>query len=222
MTTFFTSDVHIGHVNIIAYSERPFVDVPDMNARIVEGWNQTVTDADTVYIIGDLCMGKLDDSLSIAGQLRGHKWLVPGNHDRCHPNFAGKKGIGYWEQRYYEEAGIEHIYHMLNPRIDVGHHKGVRFSHFPYQGDHTGEEDRYIELRPADHGEWLVHGHVHDAWRHNGRMVNVGMDAWGGCLLSEAYLENVLDGPKDLHTDRWEWATNFPEFPPQGENLGGV
>ena len=36
------------------------------------------------------------------------------------------------------------------------------------------------------------------------------MDAWGGCLLSEAYLENVLDGPKDLHTERWEWDPLFP------------
>ena len=84
--------MHIGHSNIIAYSGRPFVDVPDMNERIVTAWNETVGPDDYVYILGDLCMGKLDDSLSVAGQLQGHKILVPGNHDRCHPKFVGKKG----------------------------------------------------------------------------------------------------------------------------------
>ena len=31
MTTWFTSDLHLGHVNIIRYCERPFADVDEMN-----------------------------------------------------------------------------------------------------------------------------------------------------------------------------------------------
>jgi len=28
-----------------------------------------------------------------------------------------------------------------------------------------------------------LHGHVHGLWQTNGRMINVGLDAWGGRLL---------------------------------------
>jgi calcineurin-like phosphoesterase family protein len=213
MTTFFTSDVHLGHVNIISYSERPFEDVPNMNARIVEAWNEHVGPDDFVYVLGDLAMGKMDDSLPIAGQLQGHKILVPGNHDRCHPGFAGKKGVPYWEDRYHDEADIEEIL-GLQPRITIGHHRGVQTCHFPYSGDHTDEGDRYTALRPEDQGALLVHGHVHDAWRQNGRMFNVGMDAWGGSLLTEDELESWLDGDATLHTDRLPWPDIYPEGTP--------
>ena len=37
---------------------------------------------------------------------------------------------------------------------------------------------RYIEHRPDDDGGWLLHGHVHEKWRQNGRQINVGVDAW--------------------------------------------
>ena len=50
--------------------------------------------------------------------------------------------------------------------------------HFPYRGD-SQRRDRYVEHRPIDRGDWLLHGHVHDRWAQNGRMVNVGVDATG-------------------------------------------
>lgn len=210
MTTWFTSDVHLGHANICAYSGRPFDSVDEMNEKIVTGWNETVKNADYVYVLGDLCMGKMDITLPVAGLLQGRKILLPGNHDRVHPQFAGKKTVGHWESRYREVAGIERIL-GLQPRIAIGHHLAVKACHFPYSGDHTGEEDRYTELRPKDSGELLVHGHVHDAWRQNGRMFNVGLDAWGGHILSEDELESMLDGDATLHTDRLPWPDIYPE-----------
>jgi calcineurin-like phosphoesterase family protein len=206
MTTWFTSDLHISHSNICQYSGRPFDSVDEMNAAIVESWNSVVRHWDAVYVLGDLAMGKMDASLPVAGKLQGHKILVPGNHDRCHPKFTGKKSVDFWEGRYHNEAGIE-IFLGLNPRINVGHHKGVQTSHFPYSGDHTGEEDRFVELRPVDKGEPLIHGHVHDAWRQKGRQFNVGLDAWGGSLLQEDLVESLLDGDLTLHTDRIPWQT---------------
>lgn len=208
MTTFFTSDIHIGHVNIIAYSERPFEDVPDMNERIVAGWNLQVEPADTVYILGDLVMGKMDDSLPFAGRLNGHKILVPGNHDRLHPMYKHKKGYDQWWSRYRDEAGIEHV---TEPqiRIPVGRHRGVLMCHFPYSGDHTGEKDRYVSERPNDSGEPLVHGHVHDAWTFNGRCINVGLDAWGGHLLREEQLEYFLEGDLTGFEPRFPWPANY-------------
>jgi calcineurin-like phosphoesterase family protein len=83
MTTFFAADLHLGHVRINELSGRPFSNVPAMNAALVKGWNDRVTDADTVWVLGDVCMGKLDDSLALIGLLAGRKLLMPGNHDRC-------------------------------------------------------------------------------------------------------------------------------------------
>lgn len=43
-------------------------------------------------------------------------------------------------------------------------------------GDHADREDRYVEWRLPDTGNWLIHGHVHDEWFTNGRQINVGVD----------------------------------------------
>lgn len=37
--TFFTSDTHFGHANIINLCKRPFRDVNHMNDMLVENWN---------------------------------------------------------------------------------------------------------------------------------------------------------------------------------------
>jgi calcineurin-like phosphoesterase family protein len=50
---------------------------------------------------------------------------------------------------------------------------------------------------PHDGEMWLVHGHVHGAWRQNGRQINVGVDQWDFKLVShEKILEMIKDGPK--------------------------
>ena len=55
---FFISDFHFNHRNIIAYCQRPFVSVEDMNETLIEIFNETVGASDTVYIGGDLVMGR--------------------------------------------------------------------------------------------------------------------------------------------------------------------
>ena len=56
-----------------------------------------------------------------------------------------------------------------------------------------------------DDGAWLLCGHVHESWRQRGRMINVGVDAWGGRPVSEEALYELIDsGPADLETLPWE------------------
>lgn len=45
--TFFTSDTHFGHANIINLCNRPFKDVNHMNDMLVENWNSVVSDEET-------------------------------------------------------------------------------------------------------------------------------------------------------------------------------
>ena len=168
----YTSDLHLGHERIIELCKRPFESVQHMNESIVTNWNNVVMDEDTVYILGDLAMGKIYDSLALVATLKGNKVLVPGNHDRVHPCYPQRAAKAEQMRRAYEDAGL-----TIAP-LEVTMPNGWKLCHFPASGDHTAE-DRYPEYRPtvAD-GQWLIHGHVHDLWRIKGKQVNVGVDVW--------------------------------------------
>ncbi len=138
MTTWFTADLHFDHANIINYSGWPFADATAMNQALIERWNDSIHPDDTVWVLGDVALGRIDETLALVGELSGRKLLLAGNHDR------------------------------------------------------------YVEQRPVDHGEWLLHGHVHERWRQRGRMINVGVDAWGCRPVNESTLAALIDdGPND-------------------------
>ena len=64
---FYISDLHFGHDNIIKYDNRPFKNTKEMEEKIIENWNNTVDNDDTVYILGDVNNdGKLDPA--------GYEW----------------------------------------------------------------------------------------------------------------------------------------------------
>jgi calcineurin-like phosphoesterase family protein len=198
---YFTADLHFGHVNIIEYSKRPHSGVAAMNDNIVDRWNTVVSARDEVMILGDLCMGKINESLEYVKHLNGTLTLLLGNHDRPFEASAAKRG--HWED-LYAQAGVSNI---LSGTIKLSLGKyNVLACHFPYhtnfpQNDH---DSRFLEHRPKDQGSWLLHGHVHELWRQRGRMINVGVDAWGGAPVSEYDLINLMDnGPADLLPLRW-------------------
>ena len=50
---FYISDLHIGHANCLAFDNRPFKDVEEMNSEIIKRWNAVVSNDDHIYILGD-------------------------------------------------------------------------------------------------------------------------------------------------------------------------
>lgn len=76
------SDLHLGHGNIIEYADRPFSDAGEMNNTLVDNWNSTVDDNDTVIFLGDV---RHHPSTLTAEEwfdrLNGNILLVRGNHD---------------------------------------------------------------------------------------------------------------------------------------------
>lgn len=79
--TWFTSDTHFGHKNILEYEKetRPFSSVEEMNEKIIDNWNKTVNSLDIIYHLGDFVFGR--NNISIAERLNGRKRLILGNHD---------------------------------------------------------------------------------------------------------------------------------------------
>lgn len=164
----FTSDTHFGHRMLVEKRHRPYSSVEEMDEDLIDRWNEVVKPGDVVWHLGDFGMGRVADYLPIVHQLNGHIQLVTGNHDRPWPgNRDSWRHQGAWFR-----AGFESVQAFARVRV-----QGVRvlMSHFPYEGDHTDDE-RASAYRLRDTGEWLLHGHVHDAWAQRGRQINVGVD----------------------------------------------
>lgn len=75
---FFTSDLHLGHANIIKYCDRPFATVLEMNEEIIKRHNSVVGKNDIVYDLGDFCFGKDEYS----HRLNGKRIRINGSHDK--------------------------------------------------------------------------------------------------------------------------------------------
>lgn len=80
---FYIADWHYDHANCIAFDNRPFINVSEMNKELISRWNKAVSNDDTVYILGDMFWCHWRDALPILDQLNGKKILIKGNHDKC-------------------------------------------------------------------------------------------------------------------------------------------
>jgi calcineurin-like phosphoesterase family protein len=83
---FFTSDTHFGHKAIIDYCKRPFATVDYMDDMLISNWNEVVSDDCTVFHLGDFAFGGPPYWESIRSRLRGHIYLIKGNH-KCYKMF---------------------------------------------------------------------------------------------------------------------------------------
>lgn len=191
MATWLTSDQHFGHRNVIAYCKRPFADLDEMHRELVARHNAVVRDDDIVWHLGDF---SLDDRMvrKFLPLLRGRHHLVPGNHDKCHPMHKRHEAA----QRKYLRDGFRIVVER-----GVLPEQGFEMCHLPYAGDDGdhGPEARYPEWRPKDIGWWLLCGHVHEAWKARGRMLNVGVDQWG---FAPVNLETLCELRDEIERER--------------------
>ena len=49
---YYTADLHFHYAPLLP--GRPFASVEEMDAALIRGWNETVTEEDTVYVVGDV------------------------------------------------------------------------------------------------------------------------------------------------------------------------
>jgi calcineurin-like phosphoesterase family protein len=178
MATFFSSDHHFGHRNIIAYCERPFKDVNHMHEAMIERWNELVEPDDVVYHLGDFCMSPPEEWAKFAHRLAGRKILVPGNHDRLRTTTAGEK----------RASGFEVLDKNVVVMVDG---LQVWLNHYP-----LASEDHRKLVRPAPPAEYDIAlcGHVHQHWRAKGGVVNVGVDVWNFRPISMEQIFEALAG----------------------------
>lgn len=162
-----------------------------MNRVMIQRWNEKVQPEDTVYHLGDFSMSMRGIDQIVYG-LNGTKILIPGNHDSCHPAHK-KKQV---PDRAYIEAGFSAVALEMVIELPIkGKSTQFKMCHLPYEPDDFEKADRrYMQMRPKDEGQILLHGHVHTAWKKSncGRMINVGVDVWNFYPINVQDLESIL------------------------------
>ena len=82
---YYVSDLHLFCKNQLKdgnFDKRPFNTIEEMHEVIKNNWNSTITNADHVYILGDISRRGYDEStIAFLSQLRGQLHLIKGNHD---------------------------------------------------------------------------------------------------------------------------------------------
>ena len=171
MKTYFYSDPHFGHRNIINFADRDFTDIEDMEDYMIHTYNSVVTTEDQVIWVGDCFFTTAEKAAEIMDKLNGSKILVRGNHDGSP---ARMRRIGF------DFVCEEMVLKMAGHR--------VRVSHYPYAQDNYpyDQTDRAI-----DDGGILIHGHTHSADKVNGNMIHVGVDAWDFRPVAKKQIEKL-------------------------------
>jgi calcineurin-like phosphoesterase family protein len=180
----FTADWHLGHQRILNLGAgRPFTTIEAHDEHLIRVHNSRVRPDDIVWVLGDVAMGHIAESLANCRRMNGRKFLVCGNHDRPTQWQHRPDKCADWTRRYLLDGGFTAVVlddppGSVTVQLPQGH--TATLSHYPYAGESgPNRPDRYSDRRPQDLGRWLLHGHVHDAWDTRGRQINVGVDRWG-------------------------------------------
>jgi calcineurin-like phosphoesterase family protein len=174
---FVTADLHLNHTNIIKYCGRPFSSVEDMNRTILDNWYSTISEEDTVYILGDFWWNPRKEyplyqefftDMGYPGSPPGKKILIRGNHD---------KAIDEWL--------FDMVYDLYTISIDIGEGYPV-----PLVMSHYA-----MRVWDCSHyGSFHLFGHSHGTLDGYGRSIDVGVDTneFKPYLLTDV-VERLLD-----------------------------
>lgn len=151
--TWFISDTHFGHANIIKYSNRPYSHVDEMNEALIQNWNALVKPDDIIYHLGDFAFMQWRDFSQMVWKLNGHIQFIRGNHDKM---------IDQHEVELLRSGKIETIQNYLE--IKPAGQMIVLF--------HYGQR----VWNKSHHGSIHLYGHSHGSLPPHGKSVDVGVD----------------------------------------------
>lgn len=119
---YYISDLHLFHKNVTNegsnFDNRPFDTLEEIHKVIKKNWNSKITNADHVYILGDLAWKENEDVIELVSTLRGNKHLILGNHDKA------------TDQRY-KQLFVEIANYKEAKDVIDGKEYHVVMSHFP-------------------------------------------------------------------------------------------
>lgn len=151
----FSSDLHLGHKRILEFCRktRRGATVEEHDELLVDSWNSVVDKGDTVYILGDECLGNRDVGYKNISRLNGEKHLILGNHS--------------YPRRDWHKALFKSISDIKKISVKLeGGKQQIIMCHFPI-----------ISWENMHHGSWMLYGHEHGGMvDFGGKMLDVGID----------------------------------------------
>jgi calcineurin-like phosphoesterase family protein len=148
--TYFTADTHFGDPRVLRIDKRPFKDIPEHDAALVERWNAVVRPDDEVWHLGDFALhvreGRIADLL---GGLNGRKHLIVGNNDGP----ATLAAEGWASVQHYAELNLDGT--------------GLVLCHYAFR-----------TWKNMGRGWIDLHGHSHGKLGTQARQYDVGVDLW--------------------------------------------
>ena len=137
---YFTGDLHFGHENVLAFDNRPFKTVEEMDAELIRRWNNKVGKGDLTYVLGDMIWkARNDDAPELIKSLNGQIILIKGNHDRFLHNAKAKAAL----------AGIKDSDDIC-VTLEDGTKKRVILDHF-FKPMYNGHRYQAIHLHAHSH-----------------------------------------------------------------------
>ena len=76
MPTYFISDTHFGHKNLLLFERKAFATIEEHDEYIINAINKIIKPTDTLIHLGDV------GNVEMVRRLNGHKELILGNHDQ--------------------------------------------------------------------------------------------------------------------------------------------
>lgn len=149
MRTFFTSDTHFGHANIVKLCGRPHGSTSDMDAALAASWNAVVQPDDEIWHLGDFSYKAARAPSDYLGRLNGKKHLIWDNHD----SDQAKEAKGWASSQAYAEVMVE----------------GERLILFHYA---------LKTWRWVGRGAIHLYGHSHGRLQGDNQSCDVGVDDW--------------------------------------------
>lgn len=174
---YFTADLHYEHVNIIKGQSvwknknacRDFSSVEEMNKKIIESINNTVTKYDTLYILGDVAFKNLYSVVDLMKNIKcKNVYLILGNHDQSIRD--NKKFYIYEESETPALLAYEFLGKTIMPNVKYEFRLKELFKDVQKRIEFKYEGQRFIldhyplsTWNQAMHGSIMIHGHVHGA-----------------------------------------------------------
>jgi len=176
--TFFTSDTHFGHANIIKFCSRPFKDIDRMNEVLINNWNARIKPDDFVIFVGDFVFRSSVHVTSYLKSLNGNKTMICGNHD--HNNGLNTKiyslSLSTKDGNFFVVHDPRHINRDYNINF-VGH---------------VHEAWKIRKIKWLDTGEETV-------------FINVGVDVWKFYPVELRELVDYSRTAKSIEPENWSY-----------------
>lgn len=161
---FVGADNHFGHENIIEFCDRPFADVEEMDAAMIDSWNGVVEPNDIVIHLADFTLGNMLQAHSYLKQLNGRIHML------CYTWHHDKRWLPHRDVIIMSK---KHCVTWLDPLVVLeikewgqdGRPLAISLCHYP-----LAVWDR------KHYGAWHCFGHCHGKHEGGENSIDVGVD----------------------------------------------